>query len=80
MHIGLPISNETILMGADIIDISKQEKNSSRFFSLYISTESKEEADRMFNSLSKEGVIKLPIPNQFWDSYYGICMNKFSVN
>ncbi|MBQ4912801.1 VOC family protein [Maribacter sp. MMG018] len=80
MHIGLPISDETILMGADIIDDSRKEKNASKFFSLYISTESKEEADRLFNSLSKEGEIKLPISDQFWGSYYGICMDKFGVN
>ncbi|MFI0431262.1 VOC family protein [Mariniflexile sp. HMF6888] len=80
MHIGLPISNETILMGADIIDVSRKEKNAYKFFSLYVSTESKEEADRLFNSLSKDGEIKLPISDQFLGSYYGICMDKFGVN
>lgn len=80
MHIGLPISNETILMGADMIDVTKQEKNAAKFFSLYVSTESKEEADRLFNSLSEGGEIKLPISEQFWGSYYGICMDKFGVN
>ena len=80
MHIGLPISNETILMGADIIDVSSKGKNTCKFFSLYVSTESKKEADRLFNSLSKDGEIKLPICNQFWGSYYGICTDKFGVN
>tara|TARA_R110002072_G_scaffold301694_1_gene482039 strand:+ start:8168 stop:8605 length:438 start_codon:yes stop_codon:yes gene_type:complete len=80
MQITLPISQETILMGADIIDDNRQEKNVSKFFSLYVSTESKEEADRIFNSLSNEGEVKLPISDQFWGSYYGICMDKFGVN
>jgi PhnB protein len=80
MHIGLPISDETILMGADIIDVSRKEKNTSKFFSLYVNTQSKEEADRLFNSLSKEGEIKLPISDQFWGSYYGICRDKFGIN
>jgi PhnB protein len=80
MHIALPISDETMLMGADIIDVSRKEKNTSKFFSLYVSTENKEEADRLFNSLSKGGEIKLPISDQFWGSYYGICMDKFGIN
>ncbi|WP_432264591.1 VOC family protein [Autumnicola lenta] len=43
-------------------------------------TDSKEEADKLFNSLSHEGEIELPISEQFWGSYYGICLDKFGVN
>jgi PhnB protein len=80
MHIGLPISKETILMGADIIDVDGQENNAAKYFSLYVSTNSKEEADRLFDAFSKEGEIKLPISEQFWGSYYGICLDQFGVN
>lgn len=80
MHIGLPISDETILMGADMIDVDVPENNAAAYFSLYVSTESREEADRLFNSFSKEGEIKLPISEQFWGSYYGICLDKFGIN
>ena len=80
MHIALPISEETILMGSDLIDNSRKEKNIYNNFSLYVSTDSKEEADRIFKLLSKEGDIKLPMSDQFWGSYYGICMDKFGVN
>lgn len=80
MHIALPISRETILMGADIIDVKKQENDAARYFSLYISAESKKEADSLFSSLSNEGEIKLPISEQFWGSYYGICLDKFGIN
>lgn len=37
-------------------------------------------ADRLFNAISKEGEIKLPISDQFWGSYYGVCLDKFGVN
>ncbi|MDO6810465.1 VOC family protein [Zobellia galactanivorans] len=43
-------------------------------------TDSREEADRLFSSLAQEGGIKLPISEQFWGSYYGICLDKFGVN
>lgn len=80
MHIGLPISNETVLMSADVIDIHAQENKIKKDFSLYVATDSKEEADRLFELFSKEGDIKLPISEQFWGSYYGICLDKFGVN
>jgi PhnB protein len=80
MHVALPISRETILMGADIIDIKRRENDAAKYFSLFISTDSKKEADRLFSSLSNEGKIKLPISEQFWGSYYGICLDKFGIN
>lgn len=80
MHIALPISDETILMGADIIDFNRQENDSSKCFSIYVNADSKKEADRLFASLAKEGEIKLPVSDQFWGSYYGICMDKFGIN
>jgi len=67
-------------MGADIVDVKKQENDAARYFSLYISAASKKEANRLFNSLSNEGEIKLPISEQFWGSYYGICLDKFGIN
>ena len=80
MHATLPISEETFLMGADVIDPNKKDQNAAAFFSLIVSTKSKEEADSIFNALSKDGSIKLPMEKQFWGSYYGICMDKFGVN
>ncbi|MBC3540170.1 VOC family protein [Rufibacter sediminis] len=80
MHIALPISKETILMGADIIDSNDKNIESTNNFSLYLSTDSKKEAERLFNSLCDGGKIKLPLSKQFWGSYYGICLDKFGIN
>lgn len=80
MHVGLPISQETILLGADIIDPNSKEHNAAKYFSVFVSTDSKVEADRIFNLFAKEGEVKLPISDQFWGSYYGICLDKFGIN
>ena len=80
MHVGLPISKETILMGADIFEENAVKNNAAEYFSLYVSTDSKEEADRLFRAFSKEGIVKLAISEQFWGSYYGICLDKFGIN
>ncbi len=80
MHITLPISKETTLMGADIVDTNRRENDAARYFSLHVNAASREEADRLFSSLANEGEIKLPISEQFWGSYYGICLDKFGIN
>jgi PhnB protein len=81
MHVSLPISNETILMGADLIK-PNQEKilSNNDGFSLYLTTETKGEAERVFNALSDEGKIIVPIEDQFWGSYYGLCVDKFGIS
>ncbi len=78
MHISLPISKETILMGADNQEASKTEAYNN--FSLIIHTDSKEEADRLFSELCDSGQVKVPINMTFWGSYYGICIDKFGIS
>jgi len=78
MHVSLPISKETILMGCDITEIYKQPVSTNNF-SLYTSTESKEEADRLFNELSTNGQIGMSMNQTFWGSYYSILTDKFGI-
>lgn len=80
MHVGLPISDETILMGADLIETKASNNNAAKYFSLYVNTDSKKEADRLFDAYAKAGEIKLPIADQFWGSYYGICLDQFGIS
>ena len=79
MHITLPISKETLLMGADIMNIADKKIEMANNFSLILNTDSQTKADRLFNALSLEGKIELPIAEQFWGSYYGICFDKFGI-
>jgi PhnB protein len=79
MHITLPISSETILMGSDNTETHK-ESIAYNNFSLIIHTDSKAEADRLFNELSENGQIKVPMNLTFWGSYYGICIDKFDIS
>ena len=79
MHVALPISKETILMGADMIESHEETTESKSNFSLYVMTENKNEATRLFKALSEEGNIIVPIAEQFWNSYYGLCIDKFEI-
>ena len=80
MHVTLPISKETILMGSDMIDSNEEISESKNRFSLYVSTDNKKEAERIFNAFSDEGEIIVPIDEQFWGSYYGFCIDKFGIS
>ena len=80
MHISLPISAETTLMGADMINSNQNTLEAKQTFSLYVNTDDKSEAKRLFDGLSDEGAILVPIEIQFWGSYYGQCIDKFGVN
>jgi PhnB protein len=79
MHIGLPISEDTLLMGTDTLESLGQELVQGN--NVYISAhpESKEEADRIFNALSEGGEVEMPIADQMWGDYYGSLKDKFGV-
>jgi PhnB protein len=77
MHVTLNISAETCLNGADYTEGYEESGYSN--FGLLIHTDSKEEADRLFNELSENGQKLLPMQMTFWGSYYGNCIDKFGV-
>jgi PhnB protein len=48
--------------------------------SISINTESREEADRIFNGLSADGVVKMPMTDTFWGAYFGMFSDKFGIH
>lgn len=81
MHVSLPVGKQYILMGSDSDeDVSKQQIIVGNNVSLSISTEKKEEADRIFENLCNGGQIKMQIGDVFWGSYAGMCTDRFGIN
>lgn len=80
MHIVLPISNETMLMGGDGGEGWTDRHITGNNFSVSISTDSKENADEIFNGLSKGGKVNMPMTSTFWGDYFGMLTDKFGVN
>ncbi|MBL0740546.1 VOC family protein [Chryseolinea lacunae] len=81
MHVTLPISDETTLMGSDHAEShSASASGPVDNFALYINTDSRAEADRLFSELSVGGDIKVPMTETFWGSYYGIFKDRFGIN
>ena len=78
LHVGLPISKETTLMGSDCD--SKVNFVSGNNFSICVSPDSFEEAQRIFNALADGGKIIMPLEKQFWGALNGMLVDKFGIN
>jgi PhnB protein len=76
LHVSLPISKETILMGSDA-NPNMGTVNIGQNLSLAIGTDSKEEADKIFSGLAAGGKITMPIADTFWGAYFGMLIDKF---
>ncbi|EMS33626.1 PhnB protein [Mariniradius saccharolyticus AK6] len=78
MHVTLPISKETSLMGSDTFP--HQPVSFGDNFSISISPDSKKEADRIFKELGEAGNVVMPMADTFWNAYFGMVKDKFGVN
>lgn len=79
MHIGLPIGKNNVIMGTDSLESQGQVLKMGNNHFLSISTESKEEADRIFAGLSAGGQVTMPLENTFWGAYFGMFNDKFGI-
>ena len=80
MHISLPISKETILMGCDSPEPSGQTVTFGNNISLSVSTDSKGNADKIFNGLCVGGQVKMAMNETFWGAYFGVVTDKFGIH
>ena len=79
MHVSLQIGN-TVLMGSDTGGEWASYYKEGNNFSISINTDSKNEADRLFNTLSAGGTITMPMNSTFWGDYFGMFTDKFGIN
>ena len=78
MHIALPIGKNS-LMGNDVPEIMGTVNENENRSKICINTESREEADKLFNGLSAGGNIEMPIGDSPWGSYFGMFRDKFGI-
>ena len=80
MHISLPISKETSIMGSDSGGEWTSNYEVGNSFSISINAQSKKEADHLYNGLSEGGKITMPLASTFWGDYFGMFTDKFGIN
>jgi PhnB protein len=79
MHVALPISKETILMGSDSSEAFGHSTIVGNNFSISVNATSQKEADKLYNGLSADGIKTMPMSKTFWGSYFGMLTDKFGI-
>lgn len=79
MHITLPIGKANRLMGNDVPEVLGKVNEQENRSKISISTESKEEADKLFNGLSAGGAVEFPIGDSPWGTYFGMFRDKYGI-
>ena len=79
MLIMLPIGNGSMLMANDVPEIMGKVNENENRSKISINTESKEEADRLFNGLSAGGQVEGPMGQGPWGSYAGMFRDKYGI-
>ena len=78
MYIALPIGNN-VLIANDVPSFLGQVSESENRSKISVSTESKEEADRLFYGLSAGGEIEGAIGDSPWGTYFGMFRDKYGI-
>ena len=80
LHVSLPVGNQTMLMGSDMAGPWGNGLSEGNNFAVSLHPDNKEEADQVFQGLSKDGKVTMPMQDTFWGSYFGSCEDQFGIN
>lgn len=76
MHVALKVG-DNMLMGSDCPSSMKVKFGDS--ISISVHPESEEEAKEIFDKLSEDGKVVMPLEKTFWNAYFGMCVDKFGI-
>lgn len=80
MHIALPIGEHHMLMATDTLHCLNQPLIRGNNVHLNLSTQTKEEADRLYLALSAGGQVVVPIQQMFWGDYFGMVTDAYGIS
>lgn len=79
MHISLPVGKGNILMATDALESMGHPLKAGNNFSLSITAETQQEADKVFNGLSTGGKVLVPMGKASWGTYFGMFYDRFGI-
>ncbi len=79
MYISLPIGKNNMLIANDVPEVLGRTNENENRSKISISTESREEADKLFQGLSAGGEIEGPMGDAPWGSYFGCFRDKYGI-
>lgn len=78
MYIALPVGKNLLLANDVPGSLGRTNENENRS-KISISTESIGEADRIFNGLSDNGKVEMPIADSPWGTYFGMLRDRYGI-
>ena len=78
MRIALPIGANMLIANDVPESMGRVNENENRS-KIAISTESKEEADKLFNGLSEGGSVEMPMAESPWGTYFAMFRDKYGI-
>jgi PhnB protein len=79
LHAQLPIAGGHVLMATDMLGSTGQETRIGNNTTLCVETDSKEEADRLYDALSEGGSEGSPMADMPWGAYWGVTLDRFGI-
>jgi len=79
MYIALPIGQNNVLVANDVPEFMGRVNENENRSKIYVATESREEADQIFNGLSAGGDVEGPIGESPWGTYAGMFRDKYGI-
>ena len=79
MQIILPISDANILVGNDVPEFMGKVNENENRSKILVATDSKEEAEKIFNGLSTGGQVEAPFGDSPWGTYFGMFRDTYGI-
>ena len=79
MHIALPIGKNNVLLANDVPEFMGQVNEAENRSKIFVTAESRQEADKLFNGLSAGGTVEMPIGDSGWGSYFGCFRDRYGI-
>lgn len=75
----LSLTEDIKLFGSDILEFMGQKLDAGNNFYINLETESEEETERLFNKLSDNGEVEMPLQHTGWAEKFGMLKDRFGI-
>lgn len=79
MHVSLKLKSGQFLMASDCLPSANHVLKVGNNNYISINTDSKAEADQLFEGLSAGGQVEMPMEDMFWGDYFGSFVDKYGI-
>jgi len=73
LHVSLPINEYTVLMASDTIE------GNNHYIAINLEKDEQEKAKQLFDALSVNGQVEMPLEKTFWGALYGAFTDQFGI-